>query len=92
MRRAQENGARLHSANENLIALTRQFADDDIDTITDYYAEKYDIENSEEMLADFQDVLEEWVQYVQGVESLEDLNDLYWEKIFSKVEVESYGM
>ena len=44
------------------------------------------------MLADFQDVLEEWVQYVQGVESLEDLNDLYWEKIFSKVEVESYGM
>ncbi|HIK74005.1 MAG TPA: C4-dicarboxylate ABC transporter substrate-binding protein [Alcanivorax sp.] len=92
LHRAQENGATLHSADESLIALTKQFADDDIDTITDYYAEKYGIENSEEMLTDFQDVLEKWVQYVQGVESLEDLNQLYWEKIFSQVETESYGM
>ena len=44
------------------------------------------------MIANFQGLLEKWTDLVQNVETEQELADLYWEEIFSKVDVEKHGL
>ena len=89
---AEEEGAARHEAAASLEQASAAFAEQDLDTIVTYYRENHGVERGEALLATFRDLLEKWVKRVGDVDSLDALEQLYWDEIFSKVDVSSYGM
>lgn len=87
-----KKGGKVHQADPALLQKTREFATQDMKTIVDFFAKTHGVKRGEEMLAQFRPVLEKWVGLVQKVDSREKLADIYWNEIFSKVDVNTYGM
>ena len=77
-----------------LLENARTFAKADMKTIINAYHTQYKVEpeRAEELLQQFSGTLEKWVGLVQGVDTKEKLIALYWEEIFSKLDVKTYGM
>ncbi len=92
LERAQDDGATLHEADPALVEATREFVRQDLETIVAYYAENHGVGRGAEMLSTFRSVLEKWVDLVQGIESEQALAELYWDEIFSKVDVSQHGL
>jgi hypothetical protein len=63
----------------------------DLQTIADNYGERYGIQDPEAKIAKFQELLSKWEGLMNNIESGEELADLYWEEIFSQVDVATYG-
>lgn len=92
LEKTEEKGATLHQASPELMEASREFIKQDLNTIIDYYAKNHGVERGEEMLDIFRGLLKKWVGLVQDVDSLDELETLYWNEVFSKVDVSSYGM
>ncbi|SFR68038.1 TRAP-type C4-dicarboxylate transport system, substrate-binding protein [Marinobacter daqiaonensis] len=82
----------VHDAGDELKAATRSFIENDVATIAERYQENHDLARSGEMIAGFRDRLSHWLELVQDVETGEELQQLYWDEVFSKVDVNQYGM
>ena len=82
----------IHHAEPALIEKTRAFIEDDMQHIAEDYRSRYGVENGDKLIADFRKLLEKWTGLVQDVETEQDLADLYWDEIFSKVDVEKHGL
>ncbi len=82
----------VHKPSADLVAATRTFIREDLKNIAESYRERYGIKDGEQMLETFRPILERWTQLVESVESREDLTKLYWNQIYSKVDVETYGL
>ncbi|KAF0803202.1 TRAP transporter substrate-binding protein [Alcanivorax xiamenensis] len=87
-----EYDARIHDASPELVAATRDFVREDLNTIVDYYKDKHGVERGQEMLDEFLPILERWVDLVQDIDSAEALAELYWKEAYSKVDVSRYGL
>ena len=81
----------VHEPDDELLERTLEFSQQDMETITSYYAEERGVERSEEMLEVFEALLETWVERVEDVDSAEELGQLYWEHAFSEVDVNQHG-
>lgn len=57
-----------------------------------YYKDRHNVVRAQEMFDEFNLILNKWVGLVQEVKSMDDLSELYWNEIFSKVDVDNYGM
>ena len=90
--RTLDNGATLHEADASLLEATREFARADQKKTVNYYSEKYNIKQAQEMLDTFQPILEKWINLVQNVDSLETMKKLQWEEVTSKIDANTYGM
>lgn len=88
----EERGARLHEADPELLTEIREIVRDDLKEMAQYYREKRGVSDSAEMLDRFGETLEKWVGLVQGVESHDQLAQLYWDEVYSKIDVKSHGM
>ena len=82
----------LHEPDEEFRQMTRDFIEQDLKTVASSYAERYDVQQAEARMAEFKEMLDEWVGKVEGIETREELRDLYWKEVFSKVDVTSYGI
>ncbi|MBA4719593.1 MAG: C4-dicarboxylate TRAP transporter substrate-binding protein [Alcanivorax sp.] len=89
---AEKEGIKQHDPDPALVKATREFVEQDMNTIVNYYAKNHGVKRGKEMLDSFHDVLVRWVDLVQDVDSPEELEKLYWDEIFSKVDVATYGM
>ncbi|KAF0808349.1 family 7 extracellular solute-binding protein [Alcanivorax xiamenensis] len=89
---ADKEGIKQHDPDPALMEATRDFVKADMDTIVNYYAKNHGVERGKEMLDSFHEILVRWVDLVQDVDSVEELEKLYWDEIFSKVDVGTYGM
>lgn len=87
-----EEGARLHEPAPELMASVRDFVENDIDRMAEYYRTERGVANSEQMIADFREILGRWVELVQDVETVEDLSALYWDEVYSRIDVKTHGM
>ena len=83
-------GVTVHQADPAVLAKTAEFAAADREALVALYAEK-GVSRAEEMLADFEQLLEEWVGLTQGVADAEELADLYWTELYSKIDVAAHG-
>ena len=83
-------GVTVHQADPAVIAKTAEFAATDRAALVGLYAEK-GVTRGEEMLTDFQALLEKWVGLTQGVADADALADLYWTELYSKVDVATHG-
>ncbi len=88
----EEQGAELHEPSDKLLKATRDFVESDLDQMATYYREERGVENSEKMIAQFRNILEKWVGLVQDVDSHDALAQLYWDEVYSKVDVTTHGM
>ncbi len=88
----KELGASFHQADEEVLAATDAFIEQDIKKAAKVFAQEYGNENGEQILADFRQMLKKWRGLVQDVESQEALADLYWTKIFSRVDPKTFGV
>ncbi|SFR61074.1 TRAP-type C4-dicarboxylate transport system, substrate-binding protein [Marinobacter daqiaonensis] len=90
--RAREAGIRIHQASPEVLQATREFVEKDLRRNIGYYATRHGITRGEEMLAQFRELLEKWVHLVQDIDSTEALGDLYWNEVYSKVNVLEHGV
>ncbi|WP_339804409.1 C4-dicarboxylate TRAP transporter substrate-binding protein [uncultured Marinobacter sp.] len=82
----------VHEADEDFRTKTREFIEKDMVAIADRYKERHNLNRADEMVAEFRVVLDRWLEITKGVETNTDLTELYWNEVFSKVDVNSYGL
>lgn len=87
-----KRGGRVHQPDPALMQKTKDFVTQDMKTLVEFFAKTQGVKRGDEMLAQFRPVLEKWVGRVQGIDSREKLSELYWNEIFSKIDVNTYGM
>lgn len=85
-------GGNIHYASDEFREATVAFVERDLKDIVTYYKDRHGVQRGQEMLDEFAELLDKWVDLVQGVESPEQLADVYWDEIFSKVDVSSHGL
>lgn len=81
----------VHEPAADLVEATQNFIRRDSAQIGDTYAQSHNIEGAPEMVEQFIEILNRWQTLVEGVESQEELAQLYWDEIYSKVDISSYG-
>ncbi|WP_151638128.1 MULTISPECIES: C4-dicarboxylate TRAP transporter substrate-binding protein [Noviherbaspirillum] len=89
---AKKKGVRLHDADPALVKKTQAFIEQDMGTISKYFADKHGVKRGEQMITTFRPILQKWVKLVQPVTSQDQLGQLYWDEIYSKVDVTKHGM
>lgn len=82
----------VHAPSADLIEATEAFVRKDLERIARVYHERYDIKDGEKMLADFRPILEKWAGMVDNIDSAEALTELYWNEVYSSVDVNTHGL
>ena len=81
----------VHEPSEGLVDANRKFIKADLERIASAYQERYGIADGEKMLADFRPIIEKWAGMVDDIDSPEALAELYWDEVYSKVDVDRHG-
>lgn len=89
---SQARGIEVTAASDDLISMNRAFIEKDLNAIVSSYRDKFGVQNGEEAIAEMRDLAARWTKLIEGVESVDELTELYWTEIYSKIDVESYGM
>ncbi|MFW5824962.1 MAG: hypothetical protein ACOCVV_08340, partial [Marinobacter sp.] len=89
---ADGNGITVHEASEDLQQASSEFVRSDIEKIAASYKERHGIENAEELAGTFRELLGKWVELTRDIDNVDDLADLYWDELYSKVDVASYAL
>lgn len=82
-----ELGVTLTEPSEELRKATEEFKKGDLKTIADLNASQYGIDDAAEKSAIFLNMVEKWENLLENVTDEEALADLYWNEIFSKVDI-----
>lgn len=89
--RAPGMGIEYGAAPDDIVAMNREFIQKDKDAIAQIYNERFGIENGAAAAAALTEGLAKWTELTKNVSSGEELAEIYWNEIFSKVDVASYG-
>lgn len=89
--RAPDMGIEYGDAPADIVAMNREFIDADKDAIAAIYKERFGIESGTEAAEALTEGLERWTGLTEDVSSGEELAEIYWNEIFSKIDVSSYG-
>jgi TRAP-type C4-dicarboxylate transport system substrate-binding protein len=89
--RAPGMGIEYGPAPEDIVTMNREFINNDKDAIAAIYKERFGIETGAEAAAALTEGLARWTDLTKDVSSGEELAEIYWNEIFSKVDVASYG-
>ncbi|MFW5823507.1 MAG: C4-dicarboxylate TRAP transporter substrate-binding protein [Marinobacter sp.] len=81
----------VHEPSDELVEATRKFIREDLERIAGAYEERYDIEGGDKMLEDFKPIIEKWAGLVDDIDSPEALSELYWDEVYSRVDVDRHG-
>jgi hypothetical protein len=89
--RAPGMGIEYGAAPDDIVAMNREFIQKDKDAIAQIYNERFGIESGAAAATALTEGLAKWTELTRNVGSSEELADIYWNEIFSKVDVASYG-
>lgn len=89
---AADYGIAVDEASAELQQASVEFARNDVERIAANYKQRHGVENAAELAATFRELLGKWVELTRGIDNVEDLADLYWEELYSKVDVSSYAL
>lgn len=87
----QRDDITVHEPDSGLRAATADFVQKDLKQIAAMYSQRYGIKDGEKMLSDFQPIIEKWAGLVADIDSPEALTELYWNEVYSKVDVDRHG-
>lgn len=89
--RAPGLGIEYTDAADELVQMNREFIAKDKDAIATIYKDRFGIETGAAAAESLNDLLAKWTGLTQSVEGGDALATLYYEQIFSQVDVASYG-
>ena len=89
--RAPGLGIEYTDASPELVALNRDFISKDKEDVARIYAERFNISTGTESAAALTEALAKWTDLTRDVSSAEQLAEIYWNEIFSKIDVATYG-
>ncbi|EAQ02134.1 TRAP-T family transporter, DctP (periplasmic binding) subunit [Pseudooceanicola batsensis HTCC2597] len=89
--RAPNEGIEYVEASDELVTMNREFIAEDKDAIAEIYKERFSIESGSEAADALTELLGKWTELTKDVDSAEALAEIYWNEIYSKIDVASYG-
>jgi len=89
---AHERGIEYGPASDSLLEMNRSFIENDITSVAAIYNDRFGLENGAEVSDALRASLARWTALTAEVDSPEALAEVYWNEIYSKVDVNSYGM
>lgn len=89
--RAPDLGIEYGDAAEDMIEMNREFIQGDLEAVAQIYNDRFGITNGAEASAALNELLVKWTELTKDVSDREALGELYWNEIFSKIDVASYG-
>ncbi len=91
LKEAAEKGIPVEQAGDSLLEKSRAFVASDPETVAASYAERFGLENGEQLAAKMKELIGKWADLTADVENEQQLADLYWNEIMSKADVSTYG-
>lgn len=85
-------GAKVHKADAELVKASRAAIEADIPNIAATYTKQHNVKRADELVAAMRPLVTKWVKLVEPVENADALADLYWNEVYSKVDVKVHGM
>lgn len=92
MNDSRAKGIEVAAASDELNTMNQKFIEEDLAAIVDSYREKFGVENGEDAIAGMRELAARWTKLIEGVENVDQLADLYWNEIYSKIDIATYGM
>jgi len=89
--RAGELGISFGAASDQLVSANRAFIEEDLQAISEIYAERFGITNGPEALEELRGLLAKWVELTDGITSHEELTQVFWDELYSRIDVSTYG-
>lgn len=89
--RAPDLGISYDAASQELVDLNLAFIEQDLQDVARIYSERFNIENGSEASAALNELMVKWNGLVADVSDSAELEEIYWNEIFSKIDVASYG-
>lgn len=87
----QKGDVKLHQPSAELEAATRAFIEKDMNVIAENYRQ-LGVQRGQEMVDSFRPILSKWMDLVKDVKTSDQLADIYWKEIYSKIDVNQYGL
>lgn len=89
---AAKKGVQMHTADDALVQASRDFIRQDMQNVAQIYTSKHGVKRADELLATLHQLVEKWSGLIDGVSDAQSLADLYWNEVYSKVDVATHGM
>lgn len=89
--RAPDLGIYYGDAAQDMIEMNREFIQGDLVAVAQIYNDRFGITNGAEASAALNELLVKWTDLTKDVSDREALGEIYWNEIFSKIDVASYG-
>ncbi|MCC5859638.1 MAG: C4-dicarboxylate TRAP transporter substrate-binding protein [Ectothiorhodospiraceae bacterium] len=90
--RAKEQGIRFHDAEPELLEASHAFIMEDVANTAETYKRQHGVERADELIEIMNGLIDKWLDLVADVETGEALAELYWNEVYSKVDVNQHGM
>jgi len=89
---AREKGTEILKADPAAVEASRKVIEADLKGVAASYARQHNVERADEIIETMRRLVERWVPLVQDIESADELSELYWNEVYSKVDVKSHGV
>lgn len=89
--RAPGLGIEYTDASPELVAMNREFISKDKEAVAKIYADRFNISTGNEAATALTELLAKWTDLTRNVASSDELAEIYWNEIFSKIDVSTYG-
>lgn len=89
---AKQRGIRFHDADPDLIAASHRFIREDVERTAETYQRQHGVQRAAELIETMNGLVEKWLELVKDVDTGEELAELYWNEVYSKVDVNQHGL
>lgn len=92
VQQAQAKGTKVHPASPELIKASRAAIEADLPNVGALYAKQHGVKRAAELIEAMRPLVTKWSKLVEPVNSAQELADLYWNEVYSKVDVNTHGL
>jgi TRAP-type transport system periplasmic protein len=89
--RAPGLGIEYTEASQELVDMNRAFIAEDLENVSRIYAERFNITNGAEAAEALNTLLVKWTELTKDASNSDELAEIYWNEIYSKIDVATYG-
>ncbi|MFV9475189.1 C4-dicarboxylate TRAP transporter substrate-binding protein [Advenella sp. RU8] len=95
LEKARQKGINVMQADPELLKKSREFIAKDLAFVPEFYAKEYKLDPArmKDLSGTMSSLVDKWSDIIAkaDIKSAEDLQKLYWDEVYSKVNVEQYG-
>lgn len=91
-RNAAEEGVVIQDAAQEVVQATVDFVAQDRSFLIEQFSKKYGVKRGGAMLDEFETILGEWVDRIRQAETADDYQQLFWDNVYAKIDVNEYGV